>query len=210
MSIEDKKWAQLAEAQQYKRLETIRATAGNWRTGLIALTALLTTVTILKGPEKASDLSDEGKLYAALLLGAALLLLLIGSAAAMFAAFGLPGADDLVTGEKLRKWTAKASMHAKRWLYIAVACFFLAVPAVAGAVAITWFDEDLFAGDPAAVVVIELKPVNDEPQPPVCGELKRGNDTVLVLEVDKPAGKRDQTIALTDVEALAIKSDCPS
>src|SRR5215211_5710257 len=91
MSLADKKWAKLADELQFKRVENIHATAGNWRNGLIALTALLTTVTILKGPEEASDLSSTGRTLAAVLLGIAFLLLLAGSICAMAAAYGFPG-----------------------------------------------------------------------------------------------------------------------
>ncbi len=210
MSLADKKWAKLADEQQFKRVENIRSSAANWRTGLIALTALLATVTILKGPEKASGLSDEGRMLAALLLGVALALLLIGSLAAMRAAFGYPGDEHLITGEALREWTANEARTAKRWVKRAVWSFFLAVIAVAGAVGVTWFDGDLFPADPAGVVVVERHSTDDSGETiVVCGELRRITSTSLILQVARPTGERSEPIPLDEVAGVAIESECP-
>src|SRR3954470_24593677 len=153
MSLADKKWAKLADEQQFTRLESIHTIAGNWRNGLLGLTALVATVTIIKGPEKADELSVHGKRYAAILLGVALFLLLLGSFLAMYAAFGLHPAESLLTGESLRHWTAKKAHHAKLELRYAVVCFFAAVAALAGAIAVTWFDEGQSSPPPMVVVV---------------------------------------------------------
>ena len=139
MSITDKKWAQLAADEQFKRLEAIRGVASKWRDGLIAMTTLITTVTVIKAPGSTTDLSSDGKAIVAIAVGAALLLLLTGSGCAMRAAYGFPGAEELIYGERLREWTALQAKKAARLLRFAVVCFFAGVVLIGAAVAVTWF-----------------------------------------------------------------------
>jgi hypothetical protein len=209
MSLADKQWAKRADELQFKRVETIHATAGNWRNGLIALTALLTTVTILKGPEEASDLSSTGRMLAAVLLGIAFLLLILGSIVAMVAAYGFPGDEVLIDGDTLREWTAQEAKDSKEWLLGAIGCFLVGLVAVAGAVAVTWFDSDWFPPTPPAQLVVDLKSQSAQTITPVCGELKRGDSKRLVLKVKTATGERSRVIRLEGVSGLAIKHDCP-
>jgi hypothetical protein len=210
MTVADKRWAQLADDNQFTRLDTIRKTADSWRTGLIALTALFTAVTIIKGPEKASDLSGDGRAIAGILLGASLLLLLTGSLLAMMAAYGLPGANQLVTGQRLRTWSGTRAEDAKRQLKLSIACFFLAVIGIAAAIAVTWFDSDWFPSGPAGVIVVDQKPTGGQSPKPVCGELKSLDGQSLVLKVKGAAGeKADTPVPLETIQAVAVKDSCP-
>ena len=45
--LTDKRWAQRAAALQFQELESVRAVAQQWRTGLTGLTALLSVASIV-------------------------------------------------------------------------------------------------------------------------------------------------------------------
>ena len=49
MTLDSKRWAQLASELKFTQLDTARKQAEVWRAGLAALTALLTAVFVLKG-----------------------------------------------------------------------------------------------------------------------------------------------------------------
>jgi hypothetical protein len=197
MSLAAKRWAKLADEQQFKQLATVQATAANWRTGLIALTALLTAVTIIKGPEAAADLSTPGRIIIAVLLGLALLALLFGSGAAMYAAYGFPSRDQLLTGESLRTWSANEAKKSRKWLVAAVASFFAAVPLIGAAIAVGWFDQDWFPADPPALLYVErMDDAQGQPVPPVCGELKSGSAGNLFIKTKRVTGSRTESVRL--------------
>jgi hypothetical protein len=210
MSLADKRWAQEAVELPFTQLTTIRTVAGNWRTGLIALTALLTTVTIIKGPDTAGDLSFWGRVVVAIFLGSGLVLLLAGSAIAMLAAYGIPTELQSASGELLRAWTKEETQKAKDYLRVAAECFFFAIALIAVAIAFTWFDSDIFPPEPPAQLVVDLKPVNSQPVPAVCGELKSGDGSKLVLKVKTATGTREQTIQADQIKGMAIKAECPT
>lgn len=210
MSLADRRWAEEAAELPFTELTTIRTVASNWRTGLIALTALLTTVTIIKGPDTAGDLSFWGRVLVALFLGPALVLLLAGSGFAMRAAYGFPTELEYASGESLRAWTRQETQRAKDCLTAAISCFLSAVALIALAIAATWFDSDIFPSEPPAQLVVDLKPVNGQPQTPVCGELKSGNGSKIVLKVATATGTRDQTIQAEQIKGMAIRAECPT
>jgi hypothetical protein len=205
MSLSAKKWAKLADEQQFKQLANAQASAANWRNGLIALTALLATVTIIKGPENASDMSSGGRLAVAILLGIAFVVLLLGSGLAMYAAYGFPDRDKLLTGESLRDWTASEARKSRKRMIGAAASFFLAVLLVGVAIGVTWFDD---GADPSAFVVVETNPTAGQPPPePICGELKSGSDGKLVIKAETPPGNT-KTIPITKVAGISLVSEC--
>jgi hypothetical protein len=210
MSLADKKWAKLADEQQFSQLQKVHGTAANWRTALLAITSLFAVVTIIKGPEKAADLSSTGKIVVAILVGIAFAGLLVASGLAMYAAYGFPSREKLLTGETLREWTASEARTARRCLKIAAPVFFGAFVAVAGAIAVTWFDKDWFPPSPPAFLYVER---TDTPsgvaRAPICGELKTGTATTLVIKVKKATGPEEQTVPLTDVHRMAVLAECP-
>lgn len=107
LTLDDKRWAQRANALQFGELDAVRATADKWRTGLAALTSLLSVASIIAAPGLADRLSGSWRLVVGLLVLGGLLALLYGTWQAMGGAFGLPDAAVAMTGERLRRWESQ-------------------------------------------------------------------------------------------------------
>lgn len=107
LTIDDKRWAQRANVLQFQELEAVRRTAEQWRTGLAALTALLSVVSIIAAPGLADRLVGGWRALVGGLALAGLLALLYGTWQAMRGAFGLPDAAIAMTGERLRRWESE-------------------------------------------------------------------------------------------------------
>lgn len=122
-----KRWAQRAQQAEFEQLDAVRARAEQWRNGLAGLTALLTTVTIIQGPETIAKLSKGIRNDVVNELTSAFLLLLLGSFLAMLAAFGWPSKEMLLTGERLARWEREQTRRARRILRVAAACLLLGV-----------------------------------------------------------------------------------
>ncbi len=172
MPYEDKVWANRAADLRLTELTRVQSTAKAWRTGLAGLTALLTAVTIIDGPERITDLTPTGRVAVTALVTVALLALLIGSGAAMRASFGMPPSEQLTSSGTLKQWSAAEATRAAWWLRVAIVSFFLAIPLVFFASVTTWFDDEWFDDEPAvSFVLVELSDGVD-PEP-VCGPLIR-------------------------------------
>jgi len=137
LSLDRKRWAQRAKAVPFEELAAVRATAAQWRNGLAGLTALLSVGSLVASPTLASHLAGCPRLAVAALSVAGLLTLLFGTWRAMNAAFGLPGKDDYLTGEKLRAWEhqqatrAVSALTAARWAFLAGLLLTIAAAATA-------------------------------------------------------------------------------
>ena len=204
MGAGDKRWAKEADELQFGQLATIRSTAGNWRTGLIALTALIAVVTVVQGPDAAADLSSTGRKVAAALAGLGLAALLAGSGCAMRASFGLPAPAEVLTSESLKQYIASESESVKTWLYGSIVLFFAGVILVAGAIGITWFDADLWGDDEPLVVVKSEK----FPRGPICGKLKSSGPKKLVIEEDIPNDTRTVYVFYQGLTDFQFASEC--
>jgi hypothetical protein len=102
-----KRWAQRADQLPFTQLADIRATAQNWRTGLAGLTSLLSVTSVVVAPTLADKLGGLWRIGAGVLVLTGLLTLLYGTWQAMVAAFGVPGGQQLVTGETLWAWESE-------------------------------------------------------------------------------------------------------
>jgi hypothetical protein len=102
--IDSKRWAQRAAAVPFGELAAIRATAEQWRNGLAGLVTLLSAGSLIASPALASRLTGWSRLAVGVLALCGLLTLLYGTWRAMDAAFGAPGEDNYLTGERLRTW----------------------------------------------------------------------------------------------------------
>jgi hypothetical protein len=102
--LDSKRWVQRASAVPFGELAAVRATAGQWRNGLAGLTALLSANSLIASPTLADHLGSGTRLAVGAIAIAGLLVLLFGTWRTMDAAFGGPGADDYLTGERLRTW----------------------------------------------------------------------------------------------------------
>lgn len=138
MSIESKRWVQLAQELRFEQLTSARKQAEGWRTGLAGLTALLTVVLIVKGRDNVSTLTPNFLWTVVALLGAALALLVTATLLAVRAASGAPSTAILLTGENLRAWTKAEVRSVGRFIRWAAILTVTAICVLALAVGITW------------------------------------------------------------------------
>lgn len=128
------------------RLALVRARAEKWVGGITALTGLLATVLVVKGPDSVTALTTGSKAAVGALLAAGLLLLAYATYKAYTAAFGAPGdlveiSANPIDGLAVRLTDARrtAATGALTGMRNAVTATFIAVGCVAGAVAVSWF-----------------------------------------------------------------------
>lgn len=82
------------EGNEAGRLDLVRERAEKWIGGISALTGVLGTVLVVKGPETVTEIPVGWRIATAGSLGAALILLAFGTYLAYQAAFGDPGAVE--------------------------------------------------------------------------------------------------------------------
>jgi hypothetical protein len=135
---DDVRWAELAEEMRFGQLARVRALAEQWRTGLLATTAFVGTVGIVKGPQTAHDLQPGTRAAVGWILLAAFVLLVAGSLLAMLAAYGPLGPEQLVTGERLRRWDGEQVESARLQLLLAQTALLIAVGLLGVAAAMSY------------------------------------------------------------------------
>lgn len=197
MTLDRKRWAQLASELKFSQLDTARKQAEVWRAGLAALTALLTAVFVLKGRDNASDLTEPYEAIVVGLLGLALALLVIATLWVSRALAGPAGEEILLTGERLEQWTKKEVRRisvALRWAPMSAAT---GVVAVAVAIGVTWLA-------PAQDAAAPLVQVTQSTSQQSCGQLIGVSDRQLIL---RPAS-RPALIPLTTVTAITPVTAC--
>jgi hypothetical protein len=198
MTLDRKRWAQLASELKFSQLDTARKQAEVWRAGLAALTALLTAVFVLKGGDNVSDLTEPYQAIVVGLLGLALALLLIGTLWVGRALAGPAGEEILLTGERVEQWTKEEVRRisvALRWAPVSAAT---GVVAVAVAIGVTWLA-------PAQGAAAPLVQVTQSTGKQSCGQLIGVNDRQLIL---RPASG-PVIIPLTTVTAITPVTACP-
>jgi hypothetical protein len=164
MTLDDKRWAQLASDLKFTQLDTARQQAEVWRTGLAALTALLTAIFVLKGRDNVSSLTEPYQAIVVSLLGLALLLLLISTMWVSRALAGPAGQEVLLVGEEVERWTkteVRKISVTLRWAPLLAA---LGVIAIGTAIALTWLA-------PAQGTAQPLVQVTDSLGHQSCGQL---------------------------------------
>jgi hypothetical protein len=198
MTLDSKRWAQLASELKFSQLDTARKQAEVWRAGLAALTALLTAIFVLKGRDNVSDLTEPYQAIVVGLLGLALLLLLLATMWVSRALAGPAGQQILLTGEGVEKWTTgevrKISI-ALRWAPVMAA---VGVIAVAAAIGITWLA-------PAQGTTSPLVQVTESTGHQVCGQLIGVSNHELI--VDPASGPT--LIPLSVAAAVTPVAACP-
>jgi hypothetical protein len=209
MPYDDKLWAKKAAGLELEEVDQVRTAAESWRTGLIALTALFATVAIIKGQEEITALSGWGRNLVGILIGLAFITLLIGSAAAMRAAYGFPADEQVVSGSSLRAWSANEARTSRSWLVGATVCFFLAMVLIAGGIAVTWFDDEWFSKTEPAVFVVVESP-NGVKANQRCGELvKMSTDGIELKRSATDPIKDNVTVPLDSISEVTAVSSCP-
>lgn len=193
--LDSKRWAQRASAVPFAELAAVRATAGQWRNGLAGLTALLSAGSLLASPTLADHLAPGPRLAVAALAIAGLLTLLFGTWRAMTAAFGLPGAGDYLTGERLRAWEHDQASAAVTALTTARRAFLLGLLlTIAAAATAFWFA-------PAAGIPTRVQTVTGT----YCGQLgSPGGRTLSITGTDGTV----HTIPLAQIRSLQEPATC--
>jgi len=197
MTLDRKRWAQLASELKFSQLDTARKQAEVWRAGLATLTALLTAVFVLKGRDNVSDLTEPYQAIVVGLLGLALALLLIATLWVSRALAGPAGEEILLTGERVEQWTKEEVRRisvALRWAPVSAAT---GVVAVAVAIGVTWLA-------PAQDATAPLVQVTQSTGQQSCGQLIGVSDRQLIL---RPASG-PVLIPLTTVTAITPVTAC--
>jgi hypothetical protein len=134
------------EANDSNRLALVRTRAEKWLGGLTAVTGLLGTVVIIKGPQSASSLPTSWRVGVGVLVLMALVALVYAVCRAYQSAYGDPAhIDELpvqpITGlaARLRQARATSAQTALHHLGSAFVATLVAVSLLTVAVAITWF-----------------------------------------------------------------------
>ena len=176
MSLDRKRWAILAQDLKFSQLDVARKQAEAWRTGLTALTALLTAILVLKGRDNVSALDSPFQWIVVALLGLALIALVTATMLVTRSIAGPPEEQILLSGEDLEEWSGRevgkisAALRKAPWLAAAgVAC-------VAFAVGLTWLAP---AQETTAPTVQVAAPTGQ-----VCGELVGVSQHQLILHTE--------------------------
>lgn len=134
------------DANDAERLRIVRSRAEKWLGGLTALTGLLATVLIVKGPDTVTDLSVGWRAGVAASIAAALAGLAYATWCAYASAFGDPTTLDSidrspVTGlaGRLAQARRAAATRAQQQMVHALVATFVGIALLVAAVALTWF-----------------------------------------------------------------------
>lgn len=145
-SRDDLEAAALLDRNEASRLQLVRTRAEKWLGGLTALTGLVTTVLVIKGPQSSTDIATPWRAAVGLLIAAALAVLAFGTYRAYQSAYGDPGRLDQMssqplTGLAVRLAAARNTVaaDAQARLSHAVTATLAAVALLATAIGITWF-----------------------------------------------------------------------
>ncbi|GAB2738731.1 hypothetical protein [Sinomonas soli] len=126
-------------------LSDVRSRADKWSAGLTALTGLLTTALLVKGPEGILDVPEPFRVLVAVLISIALLLLIIATLLIYSAAYGSPTGMPVLSRQlsglqvrymKIRESAAKSAFKS---MQIAIGLTVLAVFLLFGTTMFTWF-----------------------------------------------------------------------
>jgi hypothetical protein len=189
-------WAALVDSQ----LKTVRQSAGNWRTGLAALLALITGILAIREPGTMGGLAPWAADTVGGILLASLALAAVGAWFALSAAYGSPAVIDHDAFRKaggltgVRFGLARAAVHQLRWARWATVA---ALALMAAAVAVTWY------APRAPSALIEVERVAD---PAVCGTLIASRSGHLDI---RPEGGAAVRVPARSLVSLRLVNDCP-
>jgi hypothetical protein len=217
LALEEERQLRTAAATQ---LADVRKAAESWRTGLAGFLAILAAVFFIKGKSSFDDVSGTGwKVVLATLLLASGTLALYGAYRALRAAYGTPRDEYLgeisplfrllhpTTPRDIYKYgTVSAWHHASARTAVgdlrqAKVATVGSLVAFAAAAAITWF-----APGPPSPAVTAIYRTAGGGTATTCGSVGKGPTGTISID---PAAGPTKTIALKDVDSLAVVSKCP-
>lgn len=185
--------AALAQKLSVSQLTDVRSAADKWRTGLLAMLGLTTTVLVVKGRDSFKDLDLAAQIIIGVTLVLGLILASLGSWQAMRAAYGNP--QTRTNGPDILTWDQQDASAAVRSLTWARRLFFAALAAIVLAVLFTWY----WPADTG----VKLRA--DAGADSVCGKLERANSIEIVIKEDGSS----KSVPMAGLSSLAVVESCP-
>jgi hypothetical protein len=186
------------------QLADVQTSAGKWQAGLATFITLVSAGVVLKGPDKASDLTDSWRIVLTILAVAGLFMAVWGLWAALRASAGTPSVtsfDDVIEQYgSVGGLKAAAAVDAAEDIRVARSRTVLALLLIGAAVFASWW-----AKTETKSVKLSVTIADDHV---VCGTLKSGDQQRLVISVD--GASEDTVIPFTDVKNLKPVAECTS
>ena len=183
------------------QLTDVQASAAKWQAGLAAFVTLVGAGLILKGPEKASDLTHDWKVVLTIFAGGGLVLAVWALWAALRASAGTPGATSLQEIQtkygSVDALRAQAAVKAAEDLRLARNLMIVALLLIGSGVFLSWYA----TGD-SKTPSLSVTTGNEV----VCGKLQSADEQQVVIKVDGES--KDRTIAFGDVKNLEPVANC--
>ncbi len=187
----DRAQAELLQELAATQLDRVRKAAEGWRTGLAALIALITTVSVVKGENVITDLPSRYQWTVGGLVFAALITAAIGAYLSMRAAYGLPRLNPTFDLRALRKDLTRQAIGD---LTGAIILAFVTLGLLAAAVGFTWYGQKDSPGS--------IRVATDTTE--LCGSVKRADGSTITVQI----GGAERDVALRDVRSLSVVRDC--
>lgn len=120
----EEKLAEQRDQMAETKLDRLRASAGSWRTGLLALVALIPTLVVVKGTDTLDTLSNHDKSIVGILTLVGAVLIVVAALCALRAAYGPLGlteasSDDLTVARENEVRKSSLLLRAT-WILIAL------------------------------------------------------------------------------------------
>lgn len=195
----DRRWAHLARELEFTQLPELRRQAEGWRGGLTGLTALLAVLTVVKGNDSLANVPDTARYTAIALASGAFCVLVAGTLLAVRAAHGRPGAEIVLGGQSLRRWTGAETARVVRALRRAAVCCVAGLALSAAAVGVVWATTEA----PSPHLVRVTTPTAD-----LCGELVKAGPDGIVVRTGRGDVRKPHTVPLRDLKAVAPVAAC--
>lgn len=186
-------------------MDTVRASARTWRTGLAAFITLVTTGVVIKGRDTTSGLADSWRTLVTVLVGVGLLLAVVGLWQALAAEAGTDPKKQTLQDIRADYGTLTAyqvhlaDMAARRLQWgqrtVAAAVVFL----LAG-IAVTWWAPNAAPTRPVYIRVAHGRAMT-------CGILQSADAGQLHLTVR--GSRKSIDIPFSEIAGLILASSCP-
>jgi hypothetical protein len=203
--------ADLAERDWYAKLaadsmDTVRASAKIWRTGLAAFITLVTTGIVIKGPDTTAGLATSWRVPVTILVGGGLLLAVVGLWQALAAEAGTDPKKQTLQDIRVGYGTLAAyQVHladvAARRLQWGQRVVAAAVVFLLAGIAVTWWAPSM--GTPSQPGYIRVL----HGQVVTCGTLQSGG--AGELRVITHNGSNPVVIPFSSITNISVETSCP-
>jgi hypothetical protein len=187
-------------------MDTVRASAKTWRTGLAAFITLVTTGVVIKGPDTTAGLAASWRVLVTVLVGGGLLLAVVGLWQALAAEAGTDPKKQTLQDIRAGYGTlaayqvhlADVAAHRLQWGQRVVG---VAVVSLLAGIAVTWWAPSVTTSpQPIYIVVTHGQAVT-------CGMLQSGGAGLLRLNVY--GSPNPALIPFSSITSLSVTTTCP-